>query len=93
MFIKSQQLPLNLPHLGSTYQGKGLTDGSLSRVWGFDTLHNFRAWYKPKINKNQTHECLVMSDYGCGVVTAPLLLGIDPSNSEQTEWKFQLITD
>lgn len=43
MFIKSQQLPLNLPHLGSTYQGKGLTDGSLSRVWGFDTLHNFRA--------------------------------------------------
>lgn len=35
-----------------------------------------------------------MSDYGCSAVTAPLLLGIDPTDSnEQPEWKLQLTAD
>lgn len=49
-----------------------------------------------KEERNQSQESLVMSDYGGGAATAPLLLGIDPSYSdwhEQTKWKCQLSTN
>lgn len=92
MFTKSQQLCSQSPPSGINISGKSfMSNWWLPWILGV-VIHSTIIWHGTKLlpppkkrMKIQSHEWLVMSDYGCGAVTAQLLLGIDPSDSDWHE--------